>query len=359
MASRFLLILLAYLAASNVIVALPAPSEQEVEARSSEQPSLAQKILSSALQPYSALLYFREALVDEDMSSAVACHHDADCGSDSSSFCGQSGVCESTLSIHTRCSRDEMCSTGYCHSSRVSGSRCASKRVQGQSCRASPTSACAEGLFCSLGDKRCTPKRGLHQTCRLDNACADGLACVNGKCQESLKPTTTLKDTIKAMEKRHFWPQPSGSWDQPHWFGKREDDVKNEKRTFWPQPSGSWDQPHWFAARSNDETEQDFERRTFWPQPSGSWDQPHWFGKREDNEQSEKRTFWPQPSGSWQQPHWFAARSDDETDNDVGKRTFWPQPSGSWQQPHWFAVKREQDSNPGNPVVLRRREEEP
>lgn len=185
------------------------------------------------LKPYSPDLYFRDNLVDETMQRrhdptpststfvrrsdrSSSCSADSDCGSDH--YCNDEGSCGLRLTRRSLCSRDAMCSSGFCGSA---GS-CLVKRTVGASCLDGGASACAEGLFCSSVDTRCKQKRSLNHGCRTTDGCAEGLACLNYKCQEALLKDGS--DKLKNFLGQIFnqGPSPSGSPHSPHWFGKRD-----------------------------------------------------------------------------------------------------------------------------------------
>lgn len=215
-------------------------------------------IPSDSAKPYSPDLYFRSALDDEPTRSSprsfttqmikrspsLVCKRDSDCGG--AHYCS-SGSCFMRKAKRALCGRDAMCSSGFCGSQGA----CLEKRSIGSTC-ADSTSACADDLFCSGIDKKCKQKRGLEEACRFSEGCQEGLTCLNYKCAKSLVSRTFFdeddedddeddqEDFISALHHKvndlkekgeellhHKWiPSPSGSPEQPIWFGKRFDQDK-------------------------------------------------------------------------------------------------------------------------------------
>ncbi|PWN31874.1 uncharacterized protein FA14DRAFT_185861 [Meira miltonrushii] len=222
---------------------------------------------SDSAKPYSPDLYFRSALDDQsafptksapqsfttqiNKRSPSVCKRDSDCGG--AHFCS-SGSCFMRKAKRALCGRDAMCTSGFCGSQGA----CLERRSIGSSC-ADSTNACADGLFCSGIDKKCKQKRGIEEACRFSEGCQEGLSCLNYKCAKSLVSRTLSSDDEDGDDQEDFISALQHKLDDLKEDG--QDFIKKWKAT----PSGSPDQPIWFGKRSS---------------PSGSPDKPIWFGKR-------------------------------------------------------------------------------
>lgn len=98
--------------------------------------------------------------------------------------------CYKKLGSKTGCTRDNVCSTGYCGRRTR---RCASRKSNGANCFKADM-ACTSG-YCSVVTEKCARMRDNGESCQADKACRS-THCTDGKCtKKDFSPIPEPKPT--------------------------------------------------------------------------------------------------------------------------------------------------------------------